>query len=1160
MSENESSILDTNQSKIIAQEDDTTFNKLKELQKLLKKESAVKELYIKMKNETQKSIEHQCVEVYKKKMEVLNILQKIRSPKNQDSNSSNILKEHVLVENNYEFLSSLTTYVTNSLKYLWEEPKLLADLLLRVYPKEIEENLAPLICNNFYENILSPNYIEDPLLYIIYLLLKNEIDKFQDINQGIKEFLHDTPCSYLLKQLIEKNDVKEFFKIILGDILEDLGSEKFMFNISELNNWQRKRGKTVSTSVFDKNFLSSKNIDNKGKRLSLAHINSGEIDIRNVKTLSKIEIHGITEDDKENIKNNINYQVFTAVYLTSVPLSEIRENINKYNNDLSLRNYYEYLLSNTKGDYSQTSFFEDIYKMKDAQSILVFYQENFLKVKDFLNKFLENIISNYRIIPHSIKCVAKIIYQLICNKFPDANEIQKNLFISIFFYRTLILHVLEKPDINALINNYIISNNTLYNMTVLSCILWTLASFKLFKDNDPIEGYFTPFNRVFLEKIPEIFQINKLITDVNLPHFIDGLISKKINEEEYYFDYFNENPNDISFYQSMLLNIKEFNSLFSNLFNFKDDLLEPFAQKNKNDENISPNNNDYSKYIEFKKRSETNKKYILIALKKIRSTDNLKVLSDLLGKVEYSISTYQTKTEGLFSKVKTIEEKKEIVKYFHVSQLLFNEKSKKIFSLEQKKYYYHIDELKEKNFKNINPKELLMKNNIIKCKNFLSSILYNYRILEKNDFNKDKTNNIMDILKELTHFMKASNYFVDGSIPSEWYLISLMECLKKLPDDYKNNEYAKLFEELASELNESIKKCNFEYMSIFLDEMKFGNRNKNFYERVKAIYMDIELNNKANDIIENDNVNISLDYQFTDKKQEFIIYQENVKDKKIPFPFFDKLNFESLFKGGKTNKTIEQFTKDFPNLNEYKFSKKNSGEKINIFEWQKMLDIPNKLTTFFTYINEYLKNKVKNENELKIINDKIYDYVMSRIYDKIYPKVRNILDINIFENACQLNWIEPENVLKGKVNYDFDFVLPDINNYFNSIRNEKSPRRKLINLNNIFISLNKLIKFTKGDVQIGVDDQIPLLTYCFIKTKPWGIYTDSNFMQLYIGNKKNKNEDNELSQLLSCCDFIKQIKYDLLNNVSKDEFDEKGKISLNELSEYMSQFDLNNIS
>ena len=79
-------------------DDDTSFNKLKDIQKLIKKESAIKKLFIKMKDETKNSIERQCVDVYKKKMEVLNILQKIDKSKSNVKNNSKALKEHILVE------------------------------------------------------------------------------------------------------------------------------------------------------------------------------------------------------------------------------------------------------------------------------------------------------------------------------------------------------------------------------------------------------------------------------------------------------------------------------------------------------------------------------------------------------------------------------------------------------------------------------------------------------------------------------------------------------------------------------------------------------------------------------------------------------------------------------------------------------------------------------------------------------------------------------------------------------------------------------------------------------------------------------------------------------------------------------------------------------
>ena len=305
--------------------------------------------------------------------------------------------------------------------------------------------------------------------------------------------------------------------------------------------------------------------------------------------------------------------------------------------------------------------------------------------------------------------------------------------------------------------------------------------------------------------------------------------------------------------------------------------------------------------------------------------------------------------------------------------------------------------------------------------------------------------------------------------------------------------------------------------------------------------MDIELNNKANNIIENDIINININYK------------PNLKN--IKLDSFNIINLENFFKS-RSDKTIEKFTKDFPNLNDYKFNNVNSDETINIFELQKTLDIPNIMKTFFDNIHEYLKDKVKNENELNIITDKISDYVMSRIYDKIYPKVRNNIDIKIFKNTCKLNWVEPENIIKDKMHYDFDFVLPDINKYFNLIRNEKSARKKLINVRNIIECILKLLKFTKGNVPLGVDDQFPLLIYCFIKCKPWGIFTDCNFMHLYIGNKINKIEDSQLTQLFTVCDFIKDENFKSFYNISETEYTEKGEASLNELNEYMLQFNL----
>ena len=1156
--------------------DDTTFNKLSELQTLLKKESALKELFIKAGIETQKNIEEQCVDIYEKKMEVLNILQKLKlnseeelndeddsnnSP-NKSSNSTfeNIeaLKNNVLIKDNYGYLQVLNTYIPNLLNYLWEDPKLVANLLMVAEKNDTEKYLAPLICNNFYENILSSNYIEDPLMYIIYLLLENEINNINNL-KDTSSFLEKTVCSFLFKQLIEKKDVKDFFKIILHNLLEDIGTNQFNFDIKEIEQNQIKKRKTVNKVVFEKGLKKNetfKNEKHKSEHVKIPQNNT----FLNTKTFSSSSISKI-DDANQVFIDNENYQVFSAKYLVTTSFEELNQKIKEEKNNY-MKDYYSYILSNAenKNSYSQENFADLISESKNPQTILYLYQQDFIKTTEFIDKLFQNLNDNYRIVPYAIKCICKIIIKLVEKKFPDSNIIEKDLLISKFFFNILLIPILLKPDINALINDYIISYNIKQNTNLISKIINQFVSFRLYQNEAMTKGgNYTPFNIYFMENISHVFRFYEKIIKVKLPHFIDEFINEDVSVEDYNFNYFKENPSEVVFHKSMLLNIDEFNAIYKTLLNNKDKLfnvpkeekkggiLNKLFKGNKDkdkekDKNNNKNDNNIKVNTEFEKR----KKKILMAIDKISSSDNLDILHDLLKHKEYTIEKKEKEKEKSKKKKPSYYEiKKQNIQYFHITELLFSDKYKEIFSLQQKNPYFNIKEIKE-----INDKESKNKNNVIKAKNFLSSILYNYRILVKSDFVEGTTSDTQDILKELKLFMKSSNFVIDGNIPSEWYVSALIDCLKKLPFEYRENDYKKLYDELKVELLDSIKQFNFENMSIFIDKMKYAKRNKTYFNKTKEIYMDIELNNIANNIIMKEPINVSLYFKFNDKKREFNVFEETVKEKQLDF--LDSFTFKDNSEKGKICKTIEQFTKNFPNL-----IKRVSLEgqvidenDIGILELQKEIELPKKLKIFFNIVSDHLKNIVKNENELHTMNNKIYDYVMSKIYHRIYPKEKHIFDDQILQKVCKLSWIEPQNIIKGKTQFNFDLIMPDINKYFNLIRNEKSPRKKLINLDNIFSSINRLLIFN-GATKVGVDDQIPLLTYCFIKTRPIMIYTDCKFMQLYIGDKKNKGEDNQLTQMITICDFINASKAQSFFNVDEEEFNRKSQDSF---AEYMDNY------
>ena len=1129
-----------------------SFNSLVELQKLLKSESSLKELFIKTGVETKKNIEQQCTELYEKKMEVLNILYKISTKEMADIQNSNInsnsndkttpnpeviLKEYILVKNNYDYLSELNTYIPNLLSYLWDDPKLVANLLINADHNDTKKYLAPLICNNYFENILSSNYIEDPLLYVIYLLLDEEINQIEDIKESTA-FLNDTQCSLLLGQLIEKNDVKDFFKIILEDIIENIGTKVFDFDLKQING---KKGRKDSIKVYEKDQKDEKKKKKLNKRLSeYIPSNQQKNPENNIpRKMSMINENEQNDQNKQKDLNNNNklsklmkeksdYEVFFSTYLADISCEKLSKKIQEVENE-SIKNYYNLIISKANNNdkaYSLEKCIDCIASSSNRESTLITYMQDYFKIKEFIDKLFNNLISNFRIFPYSIKCVCKIIYELVKKKFPNSSEIERDILISKFFFKTLLYPILSKPDINALINNFIISNTTIANTRIIHNILWQLVSFKLFKND--AGGNYTPFNNYFFEIIEKVFNFYDLIIKEKLPPFIMQLINNKISKDEYVFDYFKENPNEVLFHKSVLLNIDEFNALNRNLLKNKDKL---FVKK----ENMS-------------KKIEKNNRLILMALDKINSEDNIKILDNLLLHDKYNIVKKNIIVEGFFSKKKkeTIESKTQIIYYFHVSQLLFNDRYEKIFALEQKKPYYHIKELKDLK----NNKDLINKNNIIKAKNFLSSILYNYRLLAKSDFDEKNITKTENILNELSLFMKSSNFLTDGNIPSEWYVSALKDCLKKLPDEYRKNDFELLYNELKQELIDSLKLYNFEDMSIFIEKMKYAKRNKIYFNKTKEIYLDIELNNKVRKIIENNDINVYIYYKITDTKKELNIYKETIKEKQLEF--LDSFTFKENNEKGRPCKKIHDFIKNFPNLNNKIYSAikvlSNDKNDIQILQLQKELKIPENLKKFFSLVNESLKAKVKikDEKELNLINNKIYDYVMEKLFDKIYPKKKKDsqnqdIDYEIFNNTCQVSWIEPQNIIKNNIHYDFELVLPDINKYFELIKTEKSPRKKLLNLNNIFSSVNRLLIFNSGVTKVGVDDQMPVLTYCFIKTIPVRIYTNLKFMELYIGEKKNKGEDNQLAQMLSICDFMTKVNYKSFYNMDEQEFNEKSQ-------------------
>jgi len=166
--------------------DELTFDKTKNIQKLIKKESALKEIrkqiYLKnisyifivitTCNSYKDKIREESEKVCEEKMEIYNMIkQRIK----KEERKYELIKSKLQRDRTF---GDLINYVKYIFEYLWKNPYYVSKILLTADNNDIKNCLAHFFTVNFYDNNLSNNNKEGQLLFIIALLVKEEINKF----------------------------------------------------------------------------------------------------------------------------------------------------------------------------------------------------------------------------------------------------------------------------------------------------------------------------------------------------------------------------------------------------------------------------------------------------------------------------------------------------------------------------------------------------------------------------------------------------------------------------------------------------------------------------------------------------------------------------------------------------------------------------------------------------------------------------------------------------------------------------------------------------------------------------------------------------------------------------------------------------------------------
>ena len=641
---------------------------------------------------------------------------------------------------------------------------------------------------------------------------------------------------------------------------------------------------------------------------------------------------------------------------------------------------------------------------------------------------------------------------------------------------------------------YYIGENSVNNMKVVCTILEKYVSGEFFISNF-FELYYTPFNWYFIKNFSFILDIFEKISKVRLPQFIDDLIYNRL-PPDYKYNYFAENPDEIINIHSIIYNTEQIQILIQTM------------EKNKD-------------YI----FNNTENPIIKSLLTKLMLENNQKLFIDIINnekKDEMNIIREKNKKKKDKKKSEEMEPTNEnLTHYFFINKYIINKKYVELLNIKTKTNF--LTKFNDKSHKN---------NKIEKLKKLLCNILNNCKDLVKSESNEVSSNNTEEILNKLSYFKKYTNLEIEDSIPTEWYIKTFINNSKKIDKRYIYNDYEKLYNELEEDINKSIKKeeLDFDILCTILNKLKNINNEKNYYKMRFRNLEDYELNQEVEKIIKDYYIPVEIKFLYEDDGQNniFKITKSQYKEK-------DKNNKEKIRKYEQLNKVklcinIENFPKKLPN-----FVKYEKMQDINIIEIQENLKIPNEISNYIDIIKENLKNN--NINNVERLTDKIYDYLFIKIFGKIFPVEHSGLDIKIFEKSILLNWIKLNNFIKIEEEFYLGNFENDVMKYIRMIDSKKSIKKKIINIKKVFNAFRLLSIFNnKKPLQFDFIFDKPLLIYAIIKTQASRIDSNLKLIDLY-SFKKDTEEKYFLDNFKDVCNFISEIKYNNLIDVTKEDFE-----------------------
>ena len=1003
--------------------------------------------------------------------------------------------------------------------------------------QETQYVLSKVIVHFFYDDI-RVNEASTALEKTIAFFVQKEIENTQPL--FIESFLSEkTFLGKLLLEISNRNEMKVHIQHILKDIIKSIdknniekGNSYLTLNLYELKEILNKECEKKNPSNFEiidvpnitqnRSIInSSTNKDNRSPSGRKKQALKKCITSTSTYYAASILNESIYSNAKLNITSkypNVRKYIGDELYQNIPTITEksLKHLLSIETNEFMKSFYLKHLsilqsLKN-KDCYSITPFRELIQRSPCYEKLVERYRENCEFILHLIMKLINNIKHNIPFIPKIIKHIARQIYSVLHNKYPEMSELELHSFVGRFYIETIIIPNLLNPHKNeSLVKDKVLDVNVIKSILFLEPLLIAISRNTLFVDER--DNNYLVFNPFILQNTLNVRNIFKDILEQNANNIFYNIskISEYVGEDIYQVMCLNKDEILIfadsydKFPEDDRIQTARFHQVIGN----KDNI---FNKEKKNEENCITK----TFYLFYNENFPESRKKSLCTIKKKEAICEA-----------YSASQY-------------VEEIKICMKYVlvNIPDFALNDglACDYLFqSLNQIIEYYSHD------YKNI----LISK---------LPLHWYSKFIVKKLDQVPDeyKENNYQKLLNEITDeiqnigtILAEKNNVLQSQMTNE--LNSLKRLYRLSTYQYKQLKRQESIINLYHFINKtSIQLCLQNGFQIYELIYDVNNKNEESTRDFKLRYLQLEtpkncMHSKNNKF----NHHNHHSHNIIEFIQNFVQYSHEIMQDiicSLPSDFTKKILPKEYQKfkedNTKANEILEKFFLIIQQTNN------NWIKNFFIKNFKLNHNIPkddDDSSQEYSDDDEDKNDELINEEKLF---EKVEQYIIYQICLKLHtdrnnykstPKHRlssNNNSYNIiqkidkkFEDKCKsLSWIDPVEHLKIKPAFLSDTQMKIASDYLDKSDNGISYDLIIKYLSKAINTLVNLFTFTTGTGGATIDDFVPVMCYLLIKLRPKRAISNFGLCKYFLNKKAMKQDIGfQLATLEMCLKYINSI-------------------------------------